>query len=647
MTEGSLDRRSLLGMGFAGLALNGTALHADPGHPSAHVADVLPTLRSDHPRLLVTDDRMRACRDRAGRDATYRRVIDRVIEEARTILKEPTVPYRLTGEERPSMLGGSRQMIRRVLNCAFAWRWTGERVFADRVSAELLSAARFPEWNHTHFLDVAETAFAVALGYDWIHAALSPEDRATIRMALVEKALLWADRAYRGADDEWLKFPTYTWNWNQVCNGGVLAAAIAVAEDEPQLAADVMAGVARSVPLALAALGPDGAGPEGPVYWTYGITYHVLILDMLETATGSAGGLGDTDAFRETDMYRLWAQGPTGGAFNYGDGKELLSPSAALAWLGVRHDHPRVVALARREMLSQMDRQKLDAEFDRFYALYAVWYPEPVKVPPNWERARRFRGNADLAIFRGNWDTPDAAYLGFKAGDNATNHSHLDLGSFVLEGQGVRWGVDLGTDSYQLPGYFDGKSSSGQRYKIFRIGTAAHSTVMPEGRGQDPFGKAPITHFATRRDGGAAIADLTAVYAPAARRIRRGVDMAQNGRRVIVRDEVAGATPASLWRWAMLTRAAVRIDGARATLTQDGRTMQAVVETPGLVFTLLPATPADPRQNPNTGVSILAVAAPADAAGICTIQVALYPLGHTPASGADTPLDRWDAPSVT
>lgn len=635
------DRRAVLAGGLTGLFLPGAEASADPGHPSAKVAAIMPTLHAAHPRLLLTDTQMDDCRVQAARDPVYAQMIDRVVREARTILTEPPVVYRLTGTERPSMLGGSRQIIRKVLNCAFAWRWTGERVFADRVRTELLSAARFPEWNHTHFLDVAETAFGVAIGYDWIFAALSPEDRATIRMALVEKALLWADRAYRGAEDEWLKFPTFYWNWNQVCNAGALAAAIVVAEEEPQLAADILAGVQKSVPLALAAFNPDGAGPEGPVYWTYGTTFHVLILAMLETALGSSFALGDTDAFRETDVYRLWVQGPTGKAFNYGDCKENLSPTSALAWLGARHKHASVTALARAEMLAGFETPKLDAEFDRFYALYALWYPKVERVAPITQHARHFRGNADIAIFRGDWGSASSAYLGFKAGDNATNHAHLDLGSFVLEGQGVRWAMDLAGDSYQVPGYFDGKSSSGQRYKVFRVVTAGHGTLMPTGGMQDPFGTAPITRFAERSDGGFAIADLTAVYPALGHSIRRGVDFARRGARITVRDEINGVKPGSSWRWAMLTRAAIAIEGNRAILTQDGKSMLAVIETPGLGFAQAPATPPTAIENQNAEVSILTIEAPA-VDGVCAIQVALYPLGDRPAAVEPArPLDRW------
>ncbi|NKJ45119.1 heparinase II/III family protein [Novosphingobium sp. SG720] len=642
-TSFPFDRRTLLGSGVAGLVLAGTPCHAQPGHPSARLDDVLPALEPAHPRLLLDDTRMQACRQQAAHDPVYRQLIDRIMAEARTILAEPVVPYRLTGNDRPSMLGGSRAIIRKVLHCAFAWRWSGDRVFAERVRTELLSAAHFPEWNHTHFLDVAETAFGVAIGYDWIHAALSDEDRATIRMALVEKALLWADRAYRGSGDEWLGFPGFYWNWNQVCNGGVLAAALAVAEDEPQLVADILAGVQRSVPLALAGFAPDGAGPEGPVYWTYGITFHVLILAMLQSALGSDFALGSGAAFAQTDMYRLWVQGPTGLAFNYGDCKEQLGPTAALAWLGQHHGHAAVTALARAEMIASFAKPRLDGEFDRFFPLYALWYPQATKTPLLAQHGRRFCGHAELAIFRGDWSSMDSAYLGFKAGNNATNHAHLDLGSFVLEGQGVRWAVDLAGDSYQIPGYFDGKSSSGKRYGIFRVSTAGHGTLMPEGVGQDPFAKALIARFAERADGGFAIADLTSAYPGHARSVRRGIDFARRGARVTVRDEIDGARPGAAWRWAMFTRAAIIITGNRAVLTQDGKSMLAVIETPGMDFHELSATPSSAAENPNRGVRILAITTAADQE-TRAIQVALYPLGDRPGrAGVLAPLDQWEA----
>src|SRR5690606_33915648 len=87
------------------------------------------------------------------------------------------------------LLGVSRSLVRRTTTLAYAWQTTGDVAFARRAETEMLAAAAFSDWNPSHFLDVGEAATALALGYDWTYDALSPESRATIRRALIEKAL--------------------------------------------------------------------------------------------------------------------------------------------------------------------------------------------------------------------------------------------------------------------------------------------------------------------------------------------------------------------------------------------------------------------------------------------------------------------------
>ena len=38
----------------------------------------------------------------------------------------------------------------------------------------MLTAARFEDWNPSHFLDVAEMTFALAIGYDWHSEGKTP-----------------------------------------------------------------------------------------------------------------------------------------------------------------------------------------------------------------------------------------------------------------------------------------------------------------------------------------------------------------------------------------------------------------------------------------------------------------------------------------
>jgi hypothetical protein len=45
----------------------------------------------------------------------------------------------------------------------------------------------------------------------------------------------------------------------------------------------------------------------------------------------------------------------------------------------------------------------------------------------------------ETSMMRSDWLDPNASFVGFKAGDNAANHSHLDIGSFVYDALGIRW----------------------------------------------------------------------------------------------------------------------------------------------------------------------------------------------------------------
>src|SRR5262249_12393270 len=159
---------------------------------------------------------------------------------------------------------------------------------------------------------------------------------------------------------------------------------------------------------------------------------------------------------------------------------------------------------------------------------------------------------------------PHALFVGLKAGTNAANHSHLDLGSFVLDADGVRWAVDLGRDNYNLPDYFGDK-----RWNYFRLTNHSHNTVTLGGKLQDPKASAPIVKFESTPARAWAVADMSAVYPGVAAEAKRAVTVLDRTR-VMVDDELRGLAPDTAVRWAMATGAKVEFDAAKrvATLTQ-------------------------------------------------------------------------------
>jgi hypothetical protein len=59
------------------------------------------------------------------------------------------------------------------------------------------------------------------------------------------------------------------------------------------------------------------------------------------------------------------------------------------------------------------------------------------------------QGDNPVCLMRTSWTDPDGIYLGFKAGSASVNHGHMDIGSFVMEADGVRWVSDFGSQSYE------------------------------------------------------------------------------------------------------------------------------------------------------------------------------------------------------
>ena len=92
--------------------------------------------------------------------------------------------------------------MQRVYTLALLYRLDGEQRYAERAWQELAAAASFPDWNPRHFLDTAEMTHAFAIGYDWLYDVWTPEQRATLRQAMVEKGLKPALKLYR-AHSSW------------------------------------------------------------------------------------------------------------------------------------------------------------------------------------------------------------------------------------------------------------------------------------------------------------------------------------------------------------------------------------------------------------------------------------------------------------
>ena len=272
---------------------------------------------------------------------------------------------------------------------------------------------------------------------------------------------------------------------------------------------------------------------------------------------------------------------------------------------------------------------KLDGETDRLAALHAIWFP-PMPGATRIGNAPldvRFRGPVELAIFRSAWNQANAVFLGFKAGSNGVNHAHLDLGSFVLDADGVRWSHDLGPDNYNLPAYFGAK-----RWSYYRLNNRSHSTLTLGDALQEPRAAAPLVRYLSTPERAHAVADLTAAYPKKSEKLLRGVALLDR-QQVLVQDDAYGLAPGVTLTWRMLTEAAVRIEeqGRVVTLTQKGRTLRLDLLAPAAaVFTTRAARPPTSEERQNTGFGEVRIELPgAPQPSDVRVAVTLTPVGGT------------------
>ena len=555
--------------------------------PATHIPEnPLRSLRQEHPRLMAGDERIAELRRILIADARAKRIYDHLAAEAARIEQAEPVQHKLVG---PRLLDQSRRALDRIYTLALLHRITGERRYRDRAVKEMRAAADMTDWNPSHFLDTAEMTHAMAIGYDWLFHHLSSDERLWIRTAIVEKGLKPSLNIYR-ENKSWARAHH---NWNQVCNGGMGIGALAVAEDEPELAGLVVRSALKSIPLAMSSYAPDGGWNEGPGYWHYATRYNAYFLAALDSALGTDFELSKLPGFDRAGHFRVYFSGPSNKTFNYADAGDGLGPAEEMFWLARRFKEPVYAS----------DEHSQLARTGRGHALDLPWFVPDARSPADakWPLNAMFKG-VNVAFLRSAWNSSDTLFVGVKGGDNKANHSHLDLGTFVLDYGNVRFATDLGPDDYNLPAYFGAK-----RWTYYRLNTESHNVVAIDGANQDPKAEAPIVAFDARR--GHVRIDLTAAYPGKLTHWTRDVRL-KTGKQVIIRDDISAARPVEAI-WGMATEADVTLDGRVATLKKDGRILEARIQSPANSrFDVLATQPPAP-QNQNGGTRKLVVRLPA------------------------------------
>jgi hypothetical protein len=544
--------------------------------------DPLRQLHPTHPRLILLDTDLDRLRGPIRDNPLAHRVYLDLEKESERLVNTPPSEYKLTG---PRLRAVSRRVLDRVATLALMYRITQRDPYLRRAMSELRAAAGFRDWNPAVFTDTAEMTHAFAIGYDWLYNAISPEDRALIRSAIVSKALDPVLPIYQ-REAGWVRDH---YDANIICNAGVGLGALAIAGDDKAVD-DKCGAVLRyaidSIPHGLATYGVEGSWPEGPAYWESVTFYACAFFAGLQTALGNDYGLSAAHGVDRAGRFRIYTTGPTGKSFNFADSVEDSAMAPEMFWLAKRFANP-VFAWSEQKAL---ERSTHPDAYD------LAWFERDAKSPaqpPPWPPDAIFRG-VDIACFRSAWDDPNALFLAVKGGDNKAAHAHLDLGSFVLDAGGVRWAADLGTDDYDLPGYF-----ARQRWTYYRTRTEAHNTLLIDDQNQDIRAEARITRQEFTPDLSWVQIDLSRANGSRVKQWLRRFGMAQR-QAVLIADSVRTEQPVEVI-WGMMTDADITVNGQTAVLRKNGWNLAAEIRTPRhAVFDKAPVPSTLPQAaNPN------------------------------------------------
>lgn len=575
-----------------------------------------------HPRLIANRSQLEALAIRENLSPLQRALAEKVVHEADQLLAEPPITRTLQGRR---LLGQSRHFVQRTLSLSLAFYLTGDPNYADRCVQEMLVVARFSDWNPSHFLDVAEMTFGMAIGYDWLYHRLDKSSRDEIRQALIEKGV---ELPFVSKHKGWVDA---TNNWGQVCHGGLTAGALAILEDEPDLAARTVHSAIHHVTRSMSAYAPKGSYPEGPGYWSYGTSYNVVLLASLESVLGTDFGLSQAPGFAVTGQYPALMTGPSGLFFNYSDGGDTRTPQSALIWLADRFDRPDW-KIGQSELISNYlagnNRMK-----NRLLPFALLWLPreeeqiERVDIPLNWNSG----SDNPVSVHRSSWRTSNQTFVGFKGGSPSANHGQMDIGSFVLDADGIRWSVDLGAEGYhgiesRGMNLWD-RAQDSDRWMIFRQSNLGHSTLVIDGQLQQAAGHGEFIRFSDSPAHSFSILDMSSVYQTQASKVVRGIRLYESGE-VLIQDEIDGLTPGSEVEWGMMTQAKkITPAKSRIELRQSNRMLTMHLQEPvnSEWQTRDASRPLHEWDSPNPGTQRVSFTSRAPASGKLLFAVLLTP----------------------
>lgn len=565
--------------------------------------DYLGGIAKVRPRLIHNAASWGFLKNQVAADPVLAKMMESLKASGEDLLQDPGLT-RINGDTG----GEGPKAIYRIALIGALHHCEGDLKWLDKGAQEVISLTdkvAFRDWHPELVDNLADMVVATSLGYDWFYSALNAQQKTDIRTYLTQKGIEALIAHLEGdeipetakgtsggqtaapkakaspkkapAKDDGKQPPD---SKQMAAASALLIAAICLVDDEPAVAKKAADVGAKIFGKGISRFAPAGIWPGGLQAGEDVMDYVAMLSQTLKSASGRDLGISMLEGIPQFGVARMHLVGPTGLLFNFGDSKGAASTRPWVAtWLCGQHGNPgiRAIAAAGKQAVSSSYFGTLVGNF-----LYYNPHAAGDGVADSLDYAQP---GGLVAASRSGW-AKDDYFIAVKGGDNEDHTAQLDIGSFVLDAGGLRWGLELGAEADRVTSYeVKPGADRTRRFAYFLAGTAGQSTLMLDGN-QDLEARASVLIGGSTPDRGVGVIDMTKAYSKDAKDVHRGIMVVRGATPyVVIQDELQVKNTKAL-TWSMQTDAEVAADGKSAKLTKGGKTLLATIVSPaGAVFT--------------------------------------------------------------
>ena len=200
-------------------------------------SDMVKNLGNDnvHPRISANAADFENVKYKVQNNSTIKSEYEQLKYYSNYLTNAGNLKYEMT--DGYSILSTSRKFKDMMITWRMFYKVIGDEIWANKMWNQIdIVSNTFPDWNPNHFLDVGEMAYGYAVAYDWLYDWLTDEQKEMMAKTISEKAFGvimddYLDNPDRKRTFKW-SLPKLANNWNLVCNGGVMCAALAFLDND-------------------------------------------------------------------------------------------------------------------------------------------------------------------------------------------------------------------------------------------------------------------------------------------------------------------------------------------------------------------------------------------------------------------------------